>query len=131
MTNSASNTVLLVDDNPNDLYVYSRALTEAGYRLITTLIGTDVLGFHLLEKPALILLDAKPGSGLSAVTLAKLLHDIFPASPIVFFSMLAASPEMDRVTDGFLQKGDPQKLVAMVRGILSKGTDATEAAGAG
>lgn len=93
MPNAIAKTVLLVDDNPSDLHVYSRALREAGYRPITTLIGADFLGFHQHEKPALISLDSRPGIGLSVATIAKVLRDVFPASPIVFFSISAPPRE--------------------------------------
>ena len=131
MTNAIAKTVLLVDDNPSDLHVYSRALSEAGYRPITTLIGADFLGFHHHEKPALILLDSRPGTGLSAASIAKVLRDVFPTSPILLFSMSAGlSPEMKGIVDAFLQKGDAERLVATVRGILSKDTQADEATAA-
>lgn len=128
VTNAILKTVLLVDDNPSDLRVYSHALRDAGYRPITTLIGADFLGFHHNEKPALILLDSGPGIGLSVATIAKVLRDVFPASPIVLFSTSATlSPEMNGIVDAFLQKGDVERLIATVRGILSRGTKAGEA----
>lgn len=129
--NAIPKTVLLVDDNPSDLRVYSLALRNAGYRPITTLIGADFMGFHYHEKPALILLDSRPGAVLSAATIAKVLRDVFPASPIILFSMSASlSPEKKGIVDAFLQKGDVERLIATVRGILSEATKADEATAA-
>lgn len=126
--NAIPKTVLLVDDNPSDLRVYSHALRDAGYRPITTLIGADFLGFHHNEKPALILLDSSPGAVLSVATIARVLRDVFPGSPIILFSTSATlPPEMNGIVDAFLQKGDVERLVATVRGILSKDTHSDEA----
>ena len=122
--NSDYKTILLVDDNPTDLHLYSRALTEAGYRPITTLIGIDYFGLHQNERPALILLDRTLKSSLSAGTIAKVLRYIFPTSPIMLFSMSAdALAEMDGVNARFLQKGEPAKCINALRNLLGKGPE--------
>jgi hypothetical protein len=101
---------------------------EAGYRAITTLIGTDYFGIHHNESPALILLGRTLKSSLSAGTIAKVLRGMFPTTPIVIFSISADDlPEMDGFTAGFLQKGDADKFIAAVRNLLGAGPKAREA----
>ena len=114
-------TVLLVDDNPADLRLYARALSEAGYRAITTLMGQDFFGIHHNENPALILLDRTLKTSLSAATVVKILRDIFPGVPVLLFSMSAdALGEMKSLVVGFLQKGDEAGLIAAVGNVLDR-----------
>ena len=131
VTRSSSKTILLVDDIPEDLALYSRALGEAGYRAITTLIGTDYFGIHHNESPALILLDRTLVSSLSAATIAKVLRDIFPTSPIVMFSKSAqVPPDVNGLIQGVLQKRGPAKLLSAVRNLLEKESPAEAATAA-
>ena len=114
---------VLVDDNPSDLRLYSRALKDAGYRPITTLIGTDYFGIHDNEHPALILLDYAVSSRISAAQTAQILWEVFPSSPTVVFSALTDLPsEMKELVDGFIPKGDTARLIADIRKLLDKGS---------
>jgi DNA-binding NtrC family response regulator len=116
-----SKTVLLVDDSFIDLHLYSRPLSEAGYRPITSLIGTHFGGIHINEKPSLILLDYRLKSNISALDLVKILRDLFSDSLIVLFSVLPDLPaEMKGVVDGFLHKGDPARLAEEVQNLLDE-----------
>jgi len=124
-------TVLIVDSNPTDLYAYSRALSEAGYRPITTRIGMDYAGMHENERPALVLLEYGLSSSVSAADLAKILRHIFPSTMIVVFSALTEIPsEMKDFVDGFIPKGDTARLIADVRNLLDQGLKEAKAGAA-
>lgn len=124
-------TVLMVDSSPADLYTYSRALSEAGYRPITSRIGLDHVGMHENERPALVLLEYRMNSSVSVPHLAKILRDIFPSTTIAVFSAFTEIPsELKGLVDGFIPKGDPARLTSDVRNLLDqrlKGAEATAA----
>lgn len=117
-----SKTVLIVDSSPADLYTYSRALSEVGYRAITSRIGLDFVGMHENERPALVLLEYPLSGSVSAPHLAKILRNVFPSTTIVVFSALAEIPsEMKDLVDGFIPKGDTARVIADVRNLLDQG----------
>lgn len=124
MPENKNNTILLVDDDATDLYVYSRALSAAGFRVITTLIGTDFLGIHHNEKPALILLDYVLNSSVTAAEVAKILKDMFPGVPILVFSggVQRLPKDMLELAPAFCPKGEPGQIVALVRSLLPEQT---------
>jgi DNA-binding response OmpR family regulator len=56
--------ILVVDDNQGIRRLFNEKLVEMGYRVIDTSSGEEALQQILLEKPRLVLLDAKmPGIG--------------------------------------------------------------------
>ena len=112
-------TVLIVDSNLTDLHTYSRALSEAGYRPITSRIGMDYAGTHENERPALVLLEYGLNSSVSAPHLAKILRHTFPSTMIAIFSALTEIPsEMKDLVEGFIPKGVTARVMAVVRKLL-------------
>jgi len=49
--------VLLVDDEPDILFLFSKILTDQGYIVFTAPNGSDALEIIKMEKPDLVLLD--------------------------------------------------------------------------
>jgi DNA-binding response OmpR family regulator len=122
-------TILLVDDQEADLYLYSRILRQAGYRPLTTLIGYEFMSIHESEKPALILLDYVLNSSIEARDLVNLFRQIFAGVPILVLSVLEKRPhDLNGLVDDFLQKGDPDQLLAKIRCLLSPGASSPASA---
>ena len=116
-----SKTVLIVDSSATDLYTYSRVLSEAGYRPITSRIGLDYAGLHENERPALVLLEYPLNGTVSAPHLAEILRRNFPSATIAVFSAVTQIPsEMKDLVDGLIPKGDTTRLIADVRSLLSQ-----------
>lgn len=89
MNQADCGTVVIVDDNPNNLEVLEGILVHAGYKVRPALNGTLALRAMALNPPDLVLLDIRmPGmDGYETCRLIKqnpLLRDI----PIVFVSAL-------------------------------------------
>ncbi len=113
-------TILLVDDDSQHLKLHSLVLKKAGFRPITTLVGSNSLSFHD-EIPSLILLDYRLNSSLSARQIAELLRQKFPHVPIVVLSSFDTLPEdMKNIAAAFVHKGDPQDLVVLARKLLGE-----------
>jgi FixJ family two-component response regulator len=108
-----------VDDDTQHLKLHALVLKKAGYRPITTVVGSLSFGVHEHDNPALIFLDYRLNSTLSARQVAGLLKEKFPQSPLIVLSGLDTLPlDMKGVADDFLRKGEPEDLVAMADRIL-------------
>lgn len=109
-------TILLVDDDSQHLMLHSLVLKKAGFRPITTLVGSLSVGMHEHENPALIFLDYRLNTALSSRQVALLLRERFPQARLIIMSSFDALPEeMKGVADGFVHKGEPEDLVAIAR----------------
>lgn len=112
-------TILLVDDDSQHLMLHSLVLKKAGFRPITTLVGSLSVGMHEHENPALIFLDYRLNTALSSRQVALLLRERFPQARLIIMSSFDALPEeMKGVADGFVHKGEPEHLVAIAREFL-------------
>ena len=108
-------TILLVDDDPVDLQLFTRALKHAGYRPISAVVGDTGMVFPEHENPALVLLDYRFSSVLRAPDLARLIRSNYPSAHLLLLSSLPSLPaEMDRLVDGFISKNSPENIVRNV-----------------
>ena len=120
-------TILLVDDDTQHLKLHALVLKKAGYRPITTVVGSASFGMHQNENPSLIFLDYRLNSSLSARQVAGVLKEAFPHTPLVVLSGLdTLPPDMQGLADDFLRKGEPEDLVAMADKLLKPNTATSE-----
>lgn len=118
-------TILLVDDDTQHLKLHALVLKRAGYRPITTVVGSLSFGMHQNEHPSLIFLDYRLNSTLNARQVAGVLKEAFPHVPLVVLSGLDTLPtDMQGLADDFLRKGEPEDLVVMADRML-KSQDGT------
>jgi CheY-like chemotaxis protein len=81
----ASRDILVVDDNPGVLAVFSEALETAGYSVRTAMNGDAAVASFTEHRPAAVLLDLRmPGKG-GARVFAEL-RQIDPSVPIIIVS---------------------------------------------
>jgi DNA-binding response OmpR family regulator len=117
----AIKTILLVDDDQKHLMLHAMILKQAGFRPITTVVGTDTMGVYENENPALIFLDYQLNSSVNARQVAVLLKQQFPNAPLVVLSARDTLPEdMKGLASAFLHKGDPADLVKIARKLLNQ-----------
>lgn len=105
-------TILIVDDDPSHLKIYSWVIERGGFRSLPALVQKDVL--ELPQEPAidLAILDYRLGFGLSAVDVAKRLRELYPITPILVLSDLYGMPDdIAPYASGFVRKGEPQQLL--------------------
>ena len=120
-------TILLVDDDTQHLKLYALVLKKAGYRPITTVVGSASFGIHQNEHPSLIFLDYRLNSTLNARQVAGVLKEAFPHVPLVVLSGLDTLPQdMRGLADDFLRKGEPEDLVAMADKLLKREAEASD-----
>lgn len=125
MRSNPAFTILLIDDDVQYLKLQARTLSKAGFRAITTVVGSNMVGFHEHEHPDVIVLDYRLNSTLSSAQVAKLIRQTFPDIPILITSNLPSMPkDMAHLVDGFVSKGDDAALIAALRRFVRAKQDA-------
>jgi CheY-like chemotaxis protein len=110
--------VLIVDDDPLHLRIYGWIIEAAGFRALP--VEVRFAGFDLPEEPAdLALLDYNLLGRTTAVEVANLIHSRRPGLPVIVLSDSIELPQdIAPLVQGFVRKGDPQKLVDRLQKIL-------------
>jgi DNA-binding NtrC family response regulator len=105
-------TVLIVDDDPSHLKIYSWIIEHGGYRAVPLLTWPEPLTMPKTESIDLALLDYRLGESLSAPDVAKQVRSAFPAAPILVLSDMMYMPEdMEEHATAFVRKGNPDQLL--------------------
>jgi DNA-binding response OmpR family regulator len=105
-------TVLIVDDDPSHLKIYSWVVERGGFRSLPALVRKDAVELPEAEEIDIAVLDYRLGFGLSAVDVARLLRELYPSTPILILSDLYGMPEdIAPYASGFVRKGEPQQLL--------------------
>lgn len=125
----SSPTILIVDDDPGIQRLLSRYLTEQGFVTAVVGDGKSMDAFLGKQHPDLIIMDLMlPGEdGLSLVRRLRVSGNI----PIIMLT--ARGEDIDRIiglemgADDYLAKPfNPRELLARVRAVLRRGTEAVE-----
>ena len=121
---TGARTVLLIDDDPSHLKLYSLIVGRAGFRALTALVSGPSLELPSEETVDLCLLDYRIGTALSSVDVARRLQQIFPAKPIVILSDMPWMPDdVAPYATAFVRKGEPEKIVEMIGRLVEAGSD--------
>jgi DNA-binding NtrC family response regulator len=110
-------TILLIDDDPSQLKLYTWILERVSFAVVQALVGSTSVD---LPDPAnvnvdVVLLDFRLSSQLAAADIAELVHAKFPNAPIIVLSELPFMPEAARAYGtGFVPKGEPETLLKTV-----------------
>src|SRR5690349_11885267 len=111
-------TVLLIDDDPSQLKLYRWILERGSFAVVPALVGSSSVDLPDPEcMPVdVVLLDYRLSSELSAADVAQMVREKFFGAPIIVLSDLPFMPEAAReFADGFVQKGEPEKLLKTVQ----------------
>jgi len=112
-------TVLIVDDDPSHLKIYSWIVERGGYRTVPVLAWAQPLAIPENESIDLALLDYRLGESLSAPDVAKQVRSAFPAAPILILSDMMYMPEeMAEHATAFVRKGNPEQLLQTLDSFL-------------
>jgi len=123
---SATDRVLVVDDEPDIVALVAYHLAKSGYSVSTATSGTEALAAARREKPSLIVLDLML-PGLSGLEVMEELRGDPATSGIAVLMLTARREETDRIkgltlgADDYLTKPfSPQELVLRVGAILRR-----------
>ncbi len=106
MSQPASLRVMLVEDDPQFIYLVQRYVRTSGCQLVEARSGSDVLHLALSERPHLILLDMGPRPGDRWRVLAALKADPIARTIPVFVCSAGelAADECEEQAEGYLLK---------------------------
>lgn len=113
-------TILLVDDNATHLQIYEILLDRAGYRSVKLQVDDDPVSLPAAEGVDLMLLDYRLPGKNTALDIAKLARQVYGSVPIIVLSDLMWMPkDIAPHANGFVRKGEPEKLLQVVADTLS------------
>lgn len=108
-------TVLIVDDDPSHLKLYSWIVQRGGFQAAVALVGSRSVEYPENRQVDVIALDYRLASSLTAPQIAMELQQLFPGAPIIVLSELAWMPaDMAPYAKGFVSKGEPQNLLELI-----------------
>jgi DNA-binding NtrC family response regulator len=112
-------TVLIIDDDPLHLKLYTWILQRKGYKCLTAQVKSSTVELPKGVALDVVLLDYRLSSSLSAVDVAKQVRLAYASVPILVLSEVQWMPEemREHATD-FVNKGDPQKLVERIAEVV-------------
>jgi two-component system phosphate regulon response regulator PhoB len=123
---TATERVLVVDDEPDIVALVAYHLAKVGYRVTTAATGADALAMARQDRPALIVLDLML-PGMSGYDVLEQLRSDESTRGIAVLMLTARREEQDRITglslgaDDYLTKPfSPQELVLRVQAILRR-----------
>lgn len=107
--------VMILDDDPSHLRIYGWIVESAGYRQLPVLV--QIKGVELGDDAAdLVLLDYHLAGQIRAADVALQVRQHMPQARILVLSDALVLPEdMEPLVDGFVRKGDPSKLVEVLK----------------
>jgi two-component system, NtrC family, response regulator GlrR len=116
---SRSPTVLIVDDDPSHLKLYSWVLERGGFHPVTALVRGETVDIPEQPRVDVAVLDYRLGPLLRAADLAQRLRSDSPSMPIVVLSDMPWMPEdVAPYASGFVRKGEPQQLLDMIGSVI-------------
>ncbi|HEX5236527.1 MAG TPA: hypothetical protein VFW25_14505 [Silvibacterium sp.] len=112
--------VLMIDDDPTHLQIYGWILKSAGFTPCLALARNDGVDLPKEEVIQVAVLDYRLTVGLKATDAAQMVNEIFPGVPIILLSDVYGIPEdIAPYVKAFVRKGEPEKLIAMVKKFAS------------
>jgi DNA-binding NtrC family response regulator len=111
--------ILIVDDDPAHLEVYGLLVKQAGYEPIPRVVQFIGVDLPHDDDIGLVLLDYRLNSIKTSAELAQEIRHLYPDVPIVVLSDLWSLPsDIEPYVDGFVRKGEPERLIGMVRRLI-------------
>ncbi|GAB6905877.1 Polar-differentiation response regulator DivK [Desulfosarcina cetonica] len=121
-------TLLIIEDNPQNLYMMRFLLEKNGFRVISAENGMDGIQMALENRPDAILLDIQlPEMDGYAVASALTKHDALKPTPIIAVTSYAMVGDRERIlaagATGYIEKPiNPDTFVAEIIGYMSNVT---------
>ena len=112
-------TILIVDDDPLHLKLYSWILQRKGYKCATALVQSSSVDLPEDDPVHLVLLDYRLKSALTAADVVSQIREKFASVPIVVLSDMQWMPDdMRGKAVAFVNKGDPKLLLQTISEVL-------------
>jgi DNA-binding response OmpR family regulator len=114
-------TILIVDDDPLHLQLYSWILQRKGYKCAIALVKSTSVDLPPDDTVSLVLLDYRLSSSLTAIDVFRQLRLKFATAPVVILSDRQWMPDdMRGHAVAFVNKGDPKLLLQTISEVLGE-----------
>jgi CheY-like chemotaxis protein len=114
--------VLILDDDPSHLKIYSWIVEQAGCRALPVAVRSSSIDLPAAAEVDLVLMDYRYSSSLTAVDIVRAVKRAFPNPPVVVLSEVDGMPQdMKSHAVAFIRKGEPQELVNRLRAFRETG----------
>ena len=116
-------TVLIIEDNEDNMVLITRLLEKAGYRTIWAETGQQGLDMTITEKPDFIILDILLPDTLGTEVLAKLKkNDTLSKIPVIAMTSYAMAGDREKMLaagcNGYIEKPvDPLRVISQIKKI--------------
>ncbi|MGC1869782.1 MAG: response regulator [Acidobacteriaceae bacterium] len=112
--------ILVVDDDPVHLRIYSWIMNAAGFRAVTAQVLSDEVCLPDKDHFDVVVLDYRLTGTLTAVEAARQIEKKYPNVPIVILSDMFDMPDdIAPYAKKFVRKGEPEKLIATISGLMA------------
>jgi CheY-like chemotaxis protein len=113
--------ILIVDDDPVHLKLYSWIVNRSGYGAVGALVKTAGLELPTKDKFDLVLMDYNFGGLATATSIATKIQAEFAGVPILVLSDQPFMPQdIAPFASGFVRKGDPELLLQTISTLMQK-----------
>jgi CheY-like chemotaxis protein len=120
-----AHTILVIDDDPLHLQLYSWMMKKEGYHAVTALVGSNSVDFPEGHPIDVVLLDYRLNSSLTAREIANLVNEKFRGVPIIVLSELPWPPDDIReFAATFVSKDEPATLMKSIASLISAHSEA-------
>ncbi len=122
-------TLLIIEDNPQNLYMMRFLLEKSGFTVISAETGVEGVAQALRRRPDAILLDIQlPEMDGYAVATELKRHDELEGVPIIAVTSYAMTGDRERIlaagATGYIEKPiDPDRFVDEIRAHVRKSSD--------
>ncbi len=117
--------VLIIDDDPSHLKLYSWILERQGFTAFTIRVGTQTPTFDDHPDVDLVVLDYSFRTGVKATDVAQHIRKRWAEMRIVVLSDMMWMPDdIAPLANGFVRKGEPEQLVAKVAEMMGNNASA-------
>lgn len=119
--------ILVVDDDPTHLRIYSWIMNAAGFHAVTAQVHSSDVCLPSDDRFDVVVLDYRLTGTLTAVEAAQQIKKKYPDAPIVILSDVFGMPDdVAPYAQRFVRKGEPEKLIATIRSLVTSATVAAD-----
>ena len=113
--------VLIIDDDPAHLQIYCMVVETAGFKGLPVLVSLAGMHFPDGEPVHAVLLDYRLAPNISARDVALQVQARYPSAPILLLSDVHEAPaDIAPIIQAFVRKGQPEKLLSVLRDLIEK-----------
>ena len=114
-------TVLVIDDDPTQLKLYSWILEHGGFKPFQALVGSNEVNWPECDRVDVVALDYRLTSKLTAVDVAHQVRERFPDAQVLVLSEMFWMPaDIAPLAAAFVSKGNPEELISTVSSLATE-----------